>query len=855
MPDIATLKPLNLRALTPPMKVTLVTPSSGLPELSSFVAEKLATHGVMGLDTETNWCNEFSTRKARTVQVGDKEKQFVIDLLAFAGSTEALINNQGHYRTHECFKPFMDILIPALCGNIVLKVGQNLSFEYMIFWWNLGVRIWHLFSTDFAERVIQAGAISLKKMTEFSMASIVGRRFRAIVDKTEQSSFDLETPLTEDQILYAGFDTRMPISMREHQLREMTVDQLVTTGQIENDALGAYTDMHLNGMLINGERWLKRIDAIIARRLDELKILDQEFLKIVGKKTEQINFEEMKRREDVWRTGFETPTAEETLKAEAIRATRDNAQKAVLREELAKLKKTRSEKKAEARKRFSELSKKWTDVKNKLPKMEGEAYINYGSNDQLLAALKQIRGLGTLESVADEYLLKYNDRPFIQTLRSYRKGKKDTGTYGKQWTQTWITKPCTEEGWINPMDGRIHAVFNQLEAETGRSSCAKPNMQNLPSVEEVRSCFICDPPNESIRISNCCEEEADLCILGDNALRYVCRACKQECLTHAEEYCIVTTDMSGAELRIIAELANATSWINAFAKGHDVHSVSTEILEPEKWAAGTEPGCAYFAKDDDGNPKRQKCSCKAHEKLRKHTKAINFLLCYGGGPDALADQLGITVDAAKELMKKHEAKFPDVWKYLKDSGERAQATNEARDLYGRRRLLPAPTWDSSKEYFKDEHADRLELEEEVQTQNIFNFKAAYLREPNEDEKYKLTHREPNEYEIRQAMRGLYGSIGRRGKNHCIQGSNASIIKRAMGCGFDKDGRAFLWHLLPTYKAKLLSMVHDELIVQCPKRFGEKVAQLVADAFKRAAAEVMSKVVMEADWHIADRWQK
>ncbi len=337
--------------------------------------------------------------------------------------------------------------------------------------------------------------------------------------------------------------------------------------------------------------------------------------------------------------------------------------------------------------------------------------------------------------------------------------------------------------------------------------------------------------------------------------KHKCKRCNKECSTKPEEMCLVTVDMSGCELRIIAELSEDPAWIKAFSLGHDVHSVSTEILEPEKWKAGTEAGCLYFELDAEGNPKRLKCNCKAHKKLRANTKAINFLLCYGGGPDALADELGITVDAAKDLMRQHEKAFPIVWGYLKDSGERAQRTNEARDLYGRRRLLPAPTWESSKEYFKNEHADRLVLEEEAQETNIFNFKAAYMREPTEEEEYKLTHREPNEGEIKSAMRSLWGSIGRRGKNHCIQGSNVSIIKRAMGSGFDKDGKPFLWHILPQYKAKLLSMVHDELIVQCPKRYGEAVARLVADAFRRAAAEVMSKVVMEAEFHIADRWQK
>ena len=110
------------------------------------------------------------------------------------------------------------MLEPVLCSNEFLKVGQNLSFEYMVFWFNFGKRIWHLYSTDFAERVIQAGTISLKKMGEFSMASIAARHFGLLIDKSEQEGFDLETPLTQKQIEYAAFDIRFPHAMRQAQV-------------------------------------------------------------------------------------------------------------------------------------------------------------------------------------------------------------------------------------------------------------------------------------------------------------------------------------------------------------------------------------------------------------------------------------------------------------------------------------------------------------------------------------------------------------------------------------------------------------------------------------------------------------
>ena len=847
------LRPLVISELNPPLNITVVTDGAGCDKMKKHLA-RVAESGEphIGLDTETNITVDFWNRRIRTIQTGDKNEQFIVDLLAFAGNSDKLFESQGHYGKNNgaLFTPVLDALTPSLCSNAFLKVGANLPFEYSVFKWSFGMRIWNLYSIDLAERVIWAGAHSLKDYPFYSLEQIVGRRFGLQIDKSKQKTFDLESPLTQEQIEYGALDIRMPLAVRLTQMKELTKDQLLATVTIENDALGSYTDMHLTGQAINTERWVTRIGKVVARRQGELKILDEGFLAIVGDKDKRIDYTKLDRLEKIWKEKFETATPEEMEKAMQVRMERNSEKKAALRTELQDLISQRKALKAAARVNYSTLSKQRTADLKIIEKCEGQAFINYGSGQQLIAALNHFKGI-KIEDSSDDTLLKYNDRPLIQTLRSYKKGKKDTGTYGLQWTQRWTTKPCKEEGWLHPGDGRLHCVFNQLEAETGRSSSAKPNAQNLPQDDDIRACFICDPPNESIRISTCHDSDTTKHGVGV----YTCNECGALCETKAEEYCIVTIDMAGAELRIIAELANAESWIRAFALGWDVHSVGTEILYPTEWPRLTEPGCAYFELDEHGQPKRQKCKCKGHKKLRDANKATNFLLCYGGGPPALADALGVSLDEAKELMKLHEEKFPDIWGYLRNSGQVAKERNEARDMFGRRRLLPEPTWESAREWFIQEHSDDLELSEEDSAAQIFAFKSKEFREPDDEERYRLTHRPPDARNIKWAMRALHGSIERRGKNMCIQGTNASIIKRAMGCGFDKDGKPYLWHTLPTLGALLLSMVHDELIIQCPKRHGEKVAKLVASAFYRAAGEVMHKVEMLSDYHIAERWMK
>jgi DNA polymerase I-like protein with 3'-5' exonuclease and polymerase domains len=606
--------------------------------------------------------------------------------------------------------------------------------------------------------------------------------------------------------------------------------------QIENESICAFRDMHLHGQRIDRDKWLNNDKEVRDNLVKVIEELDRHFIPLVGDKRSVLSDEELAAKEAAWKALNEVPEFElEIMKRK--RREKNVLAKQALEQSLAAMVDIRKKKKDILKEEWREYRRQKTAHQKLVNECEGQALINYGSPAQLYKVISAIPGLKTLEDTNDKSLKKFEDKPIVAAIQKYREYSKLIGTYGTTWTKEWLTHPCKEEGWLWPHDGRLHPDYNQLDAETGRSTSEQPNGQNLPKQEAVRSCFVADPPDE---------EEPD-------------------------GYVIVTSDMSGAELRIIAELANAETWIQAFARGEDVHSVGTEILYPEKWPLlqclggekiikkGKEiilPPCAYYKLKPDGTPYRQKCECPEHKALRDKNKSINFKIAYGGVAYTLAADLLIPVKEAQELMDLHESKFPDIWAYLEKSGEDAFKRGESRDMFGRRRIFPKPTYDKAKEYVIKDVGELIEFAQQMDDKQKNSWKRKFYgfkqRAPNND-------RELFEYAYGQLIKSKYASlcegIKRQGKNHCIQGTNASIAKIAMGCGFDPDGKPYLWHTLPQYKAKLLAFVHDELVIQCPKRFGEQVAALVGDAFKRAAAERMKRVVMEFDYHIANCWQK
>ncbi len=894
------------------MRVTRITDWAGIERLKEFFAEVKDSGGDIGWDIETTPIQDFYFRKVRTVQFGNQTEQYVIDLKAFAAmnaefpyqAADLLSDAQGHYGKNLTpnLKRLMEVLEPVLCTADFTKVGVMLSFEYMNFYWQFGLRTWNFWDCAMVEKCIWAGAHSLKDYSFFSMQEMMERYFQVHIDKQYQESFTLEADLLDDQIMYAALDTRFPLALKRFQ--ELIIsgrkpkslahldpdifgDDLTKAARIENEAIGAFEDMHIHGENMNCPKWMARNAK---QKIEYYRLIREEldpiFIPLVGTKVNIITDEDIEAAKNKWKVLNKTSRKEAELEAERRSAVRngflDDAKQLEL--EIYKLEEARKAQKEVLKTEAADLGKMRTKIRKLAATCEGEALVNYGSDAQLKKILNTMpevqRALGKkrkklpnnqwgpleqvkLETLDDEILEKYEHIPVMVAIRKYHGLSKQLGTYGEQWAMQWKTRPCKEEGWLHPADGKLHSVFNQFDAETGRSSSEKPNGQNIEKDPEVRSCFIADPPDENIRISGCCEAETSLELSSGN---YWCNACGEICHTHGEEQVVVTADMAGAELCIIGELAQDPIWIGAFARGEDVHSVGTELLYEEEWPAATEPGCEYFAPHTEetvaknplcvlGQPQRQKCKCPGHKALRDDNKSTNFLLAYGGGPGKLSKEIGKSFTAAKMLMKIHEEKNPLIWKYLKKSGEDAQKLKKSFDMFGGRRLFPTPTTERAEAYVMSEYEKDLRLPDDQVKKNMEVFFTLHGKKPDEKQAWVLKHRMPTGDEIAKAYVGLGGSIERQGKNHAIQGTNARIAKKAMGCGFDPNGIPYLWHTLPQFKAKLIKFVHDELVVSCPKRYGQAVAALIGDAFKRAAAEVMKQVVMKFDYHVESYWKK
>ncbi len=157
--------------------------------------------------------------------------------------------------------------------------------------------------------------------------------------------------------------------------------------------------------------------------------------------------------------------------------------------------------------------------------MFGVSSINLNSNQQLMEVFRR---LGVeLEDTSEASLTKVQAaHPAVAKLLEYRTHEKTLSSFGEHILAL-----------INPATGRIHPDFQQYGADTGRFSCTKPNVQQIPATSDFRSCFVAAPG-----------------------------------------YKLITCDYSQAELRILAELSEDPGFVSAFVSGGDLHAVTASQM-------------------------------------------------------------------------------------------------------------------------------------------------------------------------------------------------------------------------------------------------------------------------------------
>jgi DNA polymerase-1 len=249
--------------------------------------------------------------------------------------------------------------------------------------------------------------------------------------------------------------------------------------------------------------------------------------------------------------------------------------------------------------------------------------IKLTSADQLMKALQAlgIPVYGTSQGALEEVR---GVHEVISQLLEWKKIQKSLSAFGES-----FLKRVQD-------DGRIHATFDQLGADSGRMSCREPNLQQMPKPKDddtnIRSCFVAPQGHK-----------------------------------------LLVADLSNIELRILAEASQDQTMLRFFAEGKDLHAETARMM--------FKLGDALTADEIKG------MKAPGGYKYRDAAKTINFGLAYGMGPGRLANRLGIEVEAARQLMQAYFATYKGVDGYLKRTGRAGVKDGYAVTLAGRRRTF------------------------------------------------------------------------------------------------------------------------------------------------------------------------
>jgi len=337
----------------------------------------------------------------------------------------------------DCFKCDAKLIQPLLI-NSSIKVFHNAKFDLQFFF-ALGLEVnQSIFDTMIANQLLTAGNNNVKS----SLKAIASNYLKIELNKNEQISHWKSDKLSDSQLEYAVKDAEVLLPLREKLREEIINHQLTTVAKIEFDCIHAVAMMEFNGMLLDVGKWQEILTEAVKRK-EELAQQLQQLLPQENSSQLSLDF-----------TIFNYNNNQgNNHQLDSINSNSSN-----------------------------QLSNS-----NNQSNFNQFGNINLDSAQQLLEALNRagIDCKNTKSQTLKKLLPQYPQ--IIKPLLEYKKLTKIISSFGDGLLKK-----------INPVTGRLHGSYWQLNTQSGRFTSNNPNLQQIPRNKETRTCFVATPNHKLV---------------------------------------------------------------------------------------------------------------------------------------------------------------------------------------------------------------------------------------------------------------------------------------------------------------------------------------------------------------------
>lgn len=448
-------------------------------------------------------------------------------------------------------------------------IGQNLKFDLQ-FLYNHSIIPRKVYDTMIVEQFLHlgypAGSIS------YSLKEIAWRRLHINIDKTVRGEI-IWRGLDSKVIKYAASDVENLFDIMQSQLNDLRqIDKAMIGAKLECDFVPTIAYLEWCGIRLDEDKWRMKMHQDQNNLDESIKALNN--FVITNPKLKQFTF--VDKQGDLF-SGFD-------LTPKVLINWSSSSQVVKVAKILG----------------FNTTTQDKNTGENKDSAME-----------------KQLKGQ---KGICDEFLRLY-----------FGKGKDGDKDYFPGYSGSYKVVSSFGQGHLNaicPVTGRIHTVYKQLGASSGRMSCGSqqsnntlakykhilskectyPNIQQLPSDHITRACFV---PNKGNLLIDC--------------------------------------DFSALESRLGADIYNEKAMQNEFLHGSgDMHSLCAKMVFHEE------------LKDIDVKDVKEK-----RPDLRSKVKPIEFSQQFGGSEYAIKSSLGCSLEEAQQFKNAYDSGFKGIAEFKK----------------------------------------------------------------------------------------------------------------------------------------------------------------------------------------------